>query len=321
MTLKSSKYYNLPTFSMSNIWRRTTASSTIAASTLSIVLIALLASISSLNTPSFGQEDNNDDDDESTTLILSGRINSMLMPTMASTNNDVMNNSTIMPQMMNNSSTAPAPNDSAASQAMRYSMARDIAWLLSGDWVLASNSNDSSNSSNSTTFDVEFIKVSTNGTMLHTHRITNFVPLTNASDIAAAFNSNTNATTIIGKADVYFNDELAWPQADTTLSIMNGAVLMIDIDSVDIDDHFHDQPIYGTVNMLSKDDGFTITLPTPRSIQEKIEQELAELGVNATQAQSTIESRATQVGRTFAEESMGVFNNITNSIRDIVVLE
>jgi hypothetical protein len=301
---------------MSNIRRRTTSPSAIAVSTLSILLMGLLASISSLNTPSFSQEEENNDDD--TTLILSGRINSMLMPTMADTNNDVMNNSTIMPQMINNGSTAPAANDSAASQAMRYSMARDIAWLLSGDWVLASNSNDSSNT---TTFDVEFIKVSTNGTMLHTHRITNFVPLTNASDIAAAFNSNTNATTITGKADVYFNDELAWSQADTTLSIMNGTVLMIDIDSEDIDDHFHDQPIYGTVNMLSKDDGFTITLPTPHSIQEKIEQELAELGVNTTQAQSAIESRATQVGRTFAEEAMDVFNNITNSIRDIMVIE
>jgi hypothetical protein len=301
---------------MSSIWRRTTASSTIAASTLSILLMALLASISNLNIPSFSQEENNDDD---TALILSGRINSMLMPTTAGMNNDVMDNSTIMPQMMSNGSTAPAANDSAALQAMRYSMARDIAWLLSGDWVLASNSNDSS--SNSTTFDVEFIKVTTNGTMLHTHRITNFVPLTNASDIAATFNSNTNATIIMGKADVYFNDELAWPQADTTLSIMNGTVLMIDIDSEDIDDHFHDQPIYGTVNMLSKDDGFTITLPTPSSIQEKIEQELAELGLNTTQAQYTIESRATQVGRTFAEEAMDVFNNVTNSIRDIMVIE
>jgi hypothetical protein len=306
---------------MPNIRRRTRSPSTIATSTLSILLMGLLASISGLNIPSFSKEENNEnDDDDDTTLILSGRINSMLMPTMADTNDDVTNNSTVMPQMMNNSSTAPAAaNDSAASRAMRYSMARDIAWLLSGDWILASNSND--DSSNSTTFDVEFIKVSTNGTMLHTHRITNFVPLTNASEIAAAFNSNINATTIIGKADIYFNDELAWTQADTTLSIMNGTVLMIDIDSEDIDDHFHDQPIYGTVNMLSKDDGFTITLPTPRSVQEKIEQELAELGVNATQAQSAIESRATQVGRTFAKEAMDVFNNITNSIGDIMVIE
>jgi hypothetical protein len=302
---------------MSNIRRRTSATSTIAASTLSLLLMGLLASISGLNVPSFSQEENNDDDDN-TALILSGRINSMLMPTMADTNNDVMNNSMVMPQMMNNSSTAPSANDSAASRAMRYSMARDVAWLLSGDWVLASNSNDSSNTM---TFDVEFTKVGTDGTMLHTHRITNFVPLTNASDIAAAFNSNTDTTTIIGKADVYFNDELAWSQADTTLSIMNGTVLTIHIDSEDIDDHFHDQPIYGTVNMLSKDDGFTITLPTPRSIQEKIEQELAELGVNTTQAQSAIETRTTQVGRTFAEEAMDVFNNITNSIRDIMVTE
>ena len=197
-------------------------------------------------------------------FLLTGRINSMLMPEMADTNNDVMNNSMTIPQMMDNDSTVSSANGSAASQAMRYSMTRDVAWLLSGDWILVSNSNDSSNS---TTLDAEFIKLTTNGTMLHTHKITNFVPLTGASDIAAAFNSNVNTATIMGKADVYFNDELAWSQADTTLSIMNDTVLMIDIDSEDIDDHFHDQPIYGTVNMLPKDDGFSITVPAPHSIQ------------------------------------------------------
>lgn len=245
----------------------------------------------------------------------------MLMPTMAGMNNDAVNSSMSMSQMMSNDNTPSAVNDSVASQAMRYSMARDVAWILSGDWILVSNPTDNSDNNNTTTFDVEFIKVTTNGTMLHSHRITNFMPLTNASDISAAFNSNTNTTTIIGKADVYFNDELAWPQADTTLSIMNGTVLMIDINSEDIDRHFHDQPIYGTVNMLSKDDGFTISLPTPRSIQEKIEQELAELGVNATQAQSAIETRATEVGGTFSEEAIDVFDNITNSIREIIVGE
>jgi hypothetical protein len=147
------------------------------------------------------------------------------------------------------------------------------------------------------------------------------MPLTNTSDIVAAFNSNTNATTVIGKADVYFNDELAWPQADTILSIMNGTALMIDIDSEDIDHHFHDQPIYGIVNMLSKEDSFTISLPTSSSIQEKIEQELAELGINATQAQSAIEARATEVRGTFAEEAVDLSDNATNSIREIIVSE
>jgi len=102
---------------------------------------------------------------------------------------------------------------------------------------------------------------------------------------------------------------------------MNGTVLMIDIDSEDIDDHFHDQPIYGTVNMLSKDDVFTVTLLTPRSIQDKIEQELGELGVNTAQAQSAIENRGTQGGRTFTQEAMDVFSNITKSIRDIMAIE
>jgi len=300
------------------MWRRTTTFSTVVTSTLSIVLLALLPFTSGFNTPSFGQEEENNGDD--TTLILSGRINSMLMPTMAGMNNDVMNSSTSVSQMMSNDNTSSAVNDSVASQAMRYSMARDVAWILSGDWILVSNPTDSSDSNN-TTFDVEFIKVTTNGTMLHTHRITNFMPLANASGISAAFNSNTNTTTIMGKADVYFNDELAWPQAGTTLSIMNGTILMINIDSEDIDHHFHDQPIYGTVNMLTKDDGFTISLPSPYNIQEKFEQELAELGMNATQVQSAIETRATEVGGRFAGEAIDVFDNITNSIRDIIVVK
>jgi hypothetical protein len=64
--------------------------------------------------------------------------------------------------------------------------------------------------------------------------------------------------------------------------------LIINIDSEDIDDHFHGQPIYGTVSILSKDEGFMITPPTPLSIQEKIQQELTDFGVNNTQTQSAI---------------------------------
>ncbi len=196
-------------------------------------------------------------------FLISGRISSMLMPVMTGMNGDAMNNSTSMTQMMmSDDNTSPAETDSVTSQAMRYSMAKDVTWILSGDWIMVFNPTDSSSNA-TTTFDAEFIKVTTNGTMLHAHRITNFVPLTNASDIAAAFSSNTNATTIIGKADIYFNDELAWPHADTAVSIMNGTILMLNIDSEDIDHHFHDQPIYGIANMFTNKDGFTISLPTP----------------------------------------------------------
>jgi hypothetical protein len=53
---------------------------------------------------------------------------------------------------------------------------------------------------------------------------------------------------------------------------MTGTVLMIDIDSEDVDDHFHNQPIYGTVSMLSKDDdnnSFTVTLVHPAVCRRK----------------------------------------------------
>jgi hypothetical protein len=280
----------------------------------SILLIALIASISILNIPpAFSQEQGVDEENDGT-LVLSGRINSMLTPIMTDTNNAAINNSSVMSQIIDNGSMTAANATSAASQAMQFSMARDVAWLLSGDWVLSTGYNDSNAT---TTFDAEFIKVTTNGTMLHTHRITNFVPLTNTgNNIARAFDSNTTNDAIIrGKADVYFNDQLVWPQADTMLSIMNGTVLMINIDSQDVDNHFHNQPIYGTVGMFSRDNGFTMTLPAPKSIEEKIEQELAELGVNATQAQSTIGAQATQTGRTFAEEATDLFNNVTDSVR------
>ncbi len=308
---------------MLNIRRKTTSIYAITTSTLLILLLTVLTFSSGSNIQSFGQQEEENNINDST-LIISGRINSMLTPTMTDMNDNAMNNSTSMSQMMTMSSdnASTSETDVVTSQAMRYSMARDVAWILSGDWIMVSNPIDGSRGNNATTtFDAEFIKATTNGTMLHTHRISNFVPTTNASDISAAFNSNTNTATIIGKADVYFNDELAWPQADTTLSIMNGTILMINIDSEDIDHHFHDQPIYGTVNMLADDDGFTISLPTPQSIQETIEQELAQLGVNSTHVQSTIETRATEVGGSFAEGAIDVFDNITNSIRDIIVAE
>jgi hypothetical protein len=57
---------------MSNVrCKTTTAPSTIAASIILILFLALLASISGLNTPSFSQEENNNHDN---TIVLSGRI-------------------------------------------------------------------------------------------------------------------------------------------------------------------------------------------------------------------------------------------------------
>jgi hypothetical protein len=55
---------------MSNIRCRTAGTSTIGESTLSILLMALLASISGLNISSFSQEENNDGNDDDISLIL-----------------------------------------------------------------------------------------------------------------------------------------------------------------------------------------------------------------------------------------------------------
>jgi hypothetical protein len=53
--------------------KTTTAYSAIAANVILILFLALLASISALNIPSFSQEQNNNNDDNHA-IVLSGRI-------------------------------------------------------------------------------------------------------------------------------------------------------------------------------------------------------------------------------------------------------
>lgn len=139
--------------------------------------------------------------------------------------------------MMGDSSMMPISN-SSRNNAMKFSMAQNVAWLLSGNWKLGENTDNKT-----VTFDANFTKVTTDGTMKHAHRISNFTMVSQPSS------SNTQGIiNISGVADVYFNNELAWKQAMIQLSLLNNEVLKIDINSVDIDNHFHGDPIYGVIS-------------------------------------------------------------------------
>jgi major membrane immunogen (membrane-anchored lipoprotein) len=180
---------------------------------------------------------------------LTGRINSMLTPVSSSLG--IMEGEMMMmtPSMKNNSTTLnmTVSDDQTRMKAMKFSMAQDVTWLLSGNWNLLLNNNNgvtsvtTANYSNSKgIFDAEFTKITTNGTMKHSHRISNFAGSSYSSP-------DLQMKKISGNADVYFNNELAWPNSTMSVTLLNDEVLRIDIDSADIDNHFHGQPIYGLV--------------------------------------------------------------------------
>lgn len=153
---------------------------------------------------------------------VTGTISSMLLPVESNDSMDSM-----MP-------------DPARQKAMQFSMAQNVTWILAGDWSL---SQVAANGSKMIDFEASFTKVTTDGMMRHTHRITNFTLPADAASYPA-LTAEPAMLSITGKTDLYFNDQLAWKQAGINLQVLNG-VLTIRFDSADIDNHFHDMPIYG----------------------------------------------------------------------------
>ena len=210
--------------------------------TLVIVTVSVLVSIDMIEYQGISATSSDYDN-------FTGRINSMLMPVSSSLS--MMEGETMMmtPSMGNDSTTLnmTVSDDQTRMEAMKFSMAQDVTWLLSANWnLLLNNSNGitsittTNNSNSKGMFDAEFTKITTNGTMKHSHRIANFV--------ASSYSfPDLQMKKISGRADVYFNNELAWPNSTMNVTMLNDEVLRIDIDSADIDNHFHGQPIYGLV--------------------------------------------------------------------------
>jgi hypothetical protein len=84
-------------------------------------------------------------------------------------------------------------------------------------------------------------KVTTDGTIKYDHKNKRFTSLSYTDDTPADINK------FWGTADVYFNDDSAWKQGKMNLSLLSDQVLKIDTDFSDIDNHFHNDPIYGMV--------------------------------------------------------------------------
>jgi hypothetical protein len=136
-------------------------------------------------------------------------------------------------------------------------------YILGGDWNL------NVESGNVTGFAANFMMVHPDGTGYHVHNITNYVIGNGNVQLVQG-----QETTISGTADIYTNGTVAWPGADTTLTLTpNGAVMTIMPAAEETDNHFQGQPIYGIVAGLTGENGTSIAQTTPPGQQQQEQQE------------------------------------------------
>ena len=136
-------------------------------------------------------------------------------------------------------------------------------YILGGDWNL------NVQGGNVTDFAANFMMVHPDGTGYHVHNITNYVIGNGNVQLVQG-----QETTISGTADIYTNGTVAWPGADTTLTLTpNGAVMTIMPAAEETDNHFQGQPIYGIVAGLTGENGTAIAQTTPPGQQQEQQEE------------------------------------------------
>jgi hypothetical protein len=117
----------------------------------------------------------------------------------------------------------------------------DPQYILSGDWnVLASNGNI-------TDFSANFTMVSINGTDRHMHSITNF-----SSNVVAPLILDIHGTTFTGESDITIDDNVTWHAIQTTVTITRHDTITITFNHENVNNHFHNQPIYGIVSSIQE---------------------------------------------------------------------
>lgn len=93
-------------------------------------------------------------------------------------------------------------------------------------------------------FDVKIDVINADGTLYHTHTLNNF---TSNEESQVSLSADNTTTAIKGKVDVGINGETAWKQVDTTIILSKNKAITIVLDDKQTDNHFRQQPIYGTV--------------------------------------------------------------------------
>jgi hypothetical protein len=122
------------------------------------------------------------------------------------------------------------------------------AWIVAGHWMMElASQNDAASSvttggiSNIAGFNAMLHMVMLNGSAMHSHEISNFTQVGDAT-----FNGDTNSTTITGTATITMREGPV-QDVQTTIEIAQDKVIAISPDPAALENHFGDTPIYGVV--------------------------------------------------------------------------
>jgi hypothetical protein len=122
------------------------------------------------------------------------------------------------------------------------------AWIVAGHWMLEmASQNDTASSdttggiSNIAGFNAMLHMVMLNGSAMHSHEISNFTQVGDAT-----FNGDTNSTTITGTATITMREGPV-QDVQTTIEIAQDKVIAISPDPAALENHFGDTSIYGVV--------------------------------------------------------------------------
>jgi hypothetical protein len=119
------------------------------------------------------------------------------------------------------------------------------AWIVAGPWVMEmAPQNDTGTTgsvSNIASFYATIQMVRFNGSAEHSHEISNFTQVGDAT-----FDSSTNSTTITGTATITMREGPV-PNVQTTIEVAQDKVIAISPDPTPLQNHFGDTPIYGIV--------------------------------------------------------------------------
>src|SRR5215211_3651230 len=120
----------------------------------------------------------------------------------------------------------------------------NTTWLLYGTWKANLNNQTNSETDNSSSaFNAAIEMIKPDGTMKHTHALTNFV-LSNSSS------PNSNTTVYNGTSTISLKEGPV-DAVPTSIKVMNKGVLSIWLNPESVKDHFGDDMIYGIIQNKS----------------------------------------------------------------------
>ena len=122
------------------------------------------------------------------------------------------------------------------------------AWIVAGHWMMemapqnnTATSDTTGTISNVSGFNAMLQMVRLNGSAMHSHVISNFTQVGDAT-----FNGDTNSTTITGTATITMREGPV-QDVQTTIEIAQDKVIAISPDPAALENHFGDTPIYGII--------------------------------------------------------------------------